>query len=75
MSGKTTYDERKRLEAENALLRERQINARLKQEKRNDELGDLFAKSITQFLTGTGSIVMTPRSDGGFNIRFEGSSS
>lgn len=57
--GDSLYDKRKRLERENALLREQQHNARLKREAVADELADLGIAAFKAFLAGKANLVVT----------------
>lgn len=61
--GNAAYDERRRLEAENALLHEQKFNARLKREAAADELLGLLQIAVKSFLTGRAAIVVKPRTD------------
>lgn len=70
MSGKDTYDERKRLESENALLREQNQNKMLKQAAARIDLDGLAIAAFTSILNGSAAIVATPGHAGGFVINF-----
>lgn len=61
-----TYQERRRLEAENAMLREKRENERLKSEAQSLAILD----GVSALFSGTGSLFVAPE-NGGWRIRFD----
>ena len=69
--GKDQYDERRRLERENELLREQRTNERHKRDLAADETADLFMAGLKDFLEGKACLVTRPGDDGATTISFE----
>lgn len=63
------YEERRALEVENALLRERAENDRLKRQAAEKENADAILNGVAALFSGRGSLTVMPE-NGGFTVRF-----
>jgi hypothetical protein len=70
MSGKSDYEERRRLQAENDLLRERRENARLRTDAEAGEIGAMFMTAARAFLSGKATFVVAQGAGDGLVVSF-----
>lgn len=68
--GKDRYEERRRLENENVLLREQKENRRLKNDAEMEEGGLAIVRGLRDFFEGPGCITLEAGPDGLTLIRF-----
>lgn len=68
--GKDRYEERRRLENENSLLREQRENRRLKNDAELEAGALAIAKGLCNFFEGPGCLVVEAGPDGLTLIRF-----
>lgn len=65
-----TYDERKRMEAENRLLHEKRVNDRLRKEAMSEAAFEAIVTGLQALFQGDACIEMGPAAGGGFIIKF-----
>lgn len=68
--GKDRYEERRRLENENVILREQKENRRLKNEAHLEEGAVIVMDGLRGFFDGTARLFVEPMGDGVLRIKF-----